>query len=167
MLVSKIEDYYDNIKQLRIEHLYCDKCGAKFVKIQRRYGNGDFINVDSNIDFKDTECSVCNNHKYDVDNINRDKDELNKILQNTDSNNTNTKLRAQTFNKPLNKLWNVTYAIGQYGYNMYHVHQFMESKYAIQCTRCGYIKITDDDNLNDAGLAVCNKCKQKLVINTI
>lgn len=165
MLVTKVENYYDNIHQLKVEHLYCDKCKAKFIKIQKRYGDGNFINVDSNIDFKDTECSICNNHKYDVDNIYKDRDELNKIIQNTVTDNKNTKLRAETVNKPLNQLWNITHAIGQYGYNKYNVYAFLTSKYALQCTKCGYIKITDADNLDAAGSTVCNCCKQKLVLS--
>jgi len=167
MLKSTLERYNDGAKQLIIEKMYCDKCSSSYIKIRKKYGDGKEINVKSNIPFECDECIVCNNHTYDVQDLHKDSSELSRILNNTYEDKASTQLRAELVNNKLNQLWKLLYNIGKYGKNRYGNYEVIPSKVALKCTKCGYIKITDADDLDLAKNAVCNNCKQKLVLNTV
>ena len=164
MLNFSKEIYNKGIQRYIIEKAYCNKCESKFIKVTSEIIGVTSAKLLSNIDFNSCECNVCNNHAYDVKDLNKDKEELQKIIENTYTDNTSTQLRAETLNNMnIGNLWYGLYSIGKYGYNSYNNWQLIVSKYAIKCSKCGYIKLTDNDNLNEIAKLVCNCCKQKLI----
>ena len=168
MLQSKKESYQSNTQQLNVEHLVCSDCRAKFIRaklIKKSSGSVENSRTTSfnTIDFSETECPICNNHKYDVQDKEKDKKELLRVIAATESDNTSIKSRCKRINQSVNGLWNITHEIGKFGNNKFGRFQFLPTKYAAECTRCGYIKIIEDEDIENIGTCVCNVCKQYLV----
>ncbi|MBO5388624.1 MAG: hypothetical protein J6A59_10870 [Lachnospiraceae bacterium] len=163
--IIKDKTFTANDKQLAIQQLGCDICNSKYIKLRKRYGNGKFINIASNIDFDSSQCPVCNNHKYDVEDTTKDYNEMIKIIRDTETNNTSTQIRCKQYTgKQPTALWNIAYEIGKNGVNRFNNYQFMVSRYALKCSRCSYVKIIDEDDLSSIDKIVCNSCKYLLSV---
>lgn len=153
---------------LHVQHLVCSDCEAVYVRSRientstnqasREMGT---IGWDSNV-----TCQICDNHKYDLTDYSADKIEIERIVENTRLDKPGTTLRAiQPRGNRQTDLWNIIYGIGKVEQNRFGVVQCIPDRYAIQCTKCGHMKLIDDEGIKDLTTTVCNKCKQKLVID--
>lgn len=161
MLQSKKENYRGVNQSLSIEQIVCTDCRAKYIRAKHiKYDRQTSFNT---IGESETECAICNNHKYDMNDLNKDRLEFNKIIRATEEDSKTIKLRCRQVNEQVNDLWNIVAEIGKNDYNSFGRFQFLISKYAAECTRCGYIKMVNKEDIKHLDICVCNKCKQFLV----
>lgn len=155
-------------KSLKVQKLACEACGSNYIKSAIKYGNGNYSNYLSNINLNSTECKVCNNHEYDLNDYAKDANELAKIIKNTETNNTATKLRCKQYtNKQVTPLWSINFEIGKIETNRYGNVQLIPSRYAVSCTKCGHVKMISAEEDKELSQTVCNKCKQYLVTKVL
>ena len=150
---------------LHVQTIKCSECNTVYVRsriinlatqnISRELGT---ISWDVN-----AECQVCNNHKYDLDNLNADRDELARIVSNTQQNKSGTTLRVDIpRGNRSTRYWNIIYNIGKLKENRFGNIQLVTDRCAIECTRCKHIKIVSDEDMAGVDKIVCNRCKQAL-----
>lgn len=164
--IRKREQYTANNKQttLTFNSCVCDVCQSKYGIVIRKIGNKPEEILKNTLE--NNKCVVCSITKYDISDLNADKNELERIMKNTAENKSNSTLRFSSENYFNSNTWNHLGGIYAPGVNRYGNEQYLLQRIVIQCKHCGYIKILKDKDLtaDDIKNTVCNKCKYLLVL---